>query len=141
MRRFIAGDRDGKSCIVKELEFNPDGPEVLLQDFTRLALTPLPRRPKGRAQLLDLGVAPGELKWFTTYGPPHSGHPEMHHTNTIDCHVIIEGSVDLILDDGAHTLRAGDCAILMGIDHAWQGRDTGCKSSVIHIGIESPDEA
>jgi hypothetical protein len=142
MRRLITGMKDGKSCVVKVLEFEGDGPDVVMQDFIELALNPLPARPRGRAAFLDLGVAPGKMKWVTTYGPPNSGHPTMHHTNTIDCHTVIAGSIDLILDDGTHTLSAGDCAIIMGVDHAWMGRATGCKSSIIFIGTEPPaDEA
>lgn len=51
-------------------------------------------------------------------------NPGMHTTDTIDYIVVLSGSVDLELDDGATVhLEAGDCVVQRGTRHAW--RNTG----------------
>ncbi len=141
MRQWITGVKDGKACMVEVKEFEPGGPEVIMHDFVKLAIDGRFRRPKGKAPLLDLGVGPGEMRWITTYGPPNNqGHAQFHHTNTIDCHTILAGDTTLILDDGEHVLRAGDVAIVMGVDHAWAGSKDGSQSSIVIIGIHPPED-
>ena len=53
----------------------------------------------------------------------------MHHTDTLDLETIISGSVDLILDDGAHHLEAGDMVVMTGVDHAWRPDPTAVGST------------
>ena len=75
---------------------------------------------------------------MTTYFPPNGEWPAMHYTDTIDCHTVIAGSVDLILDDGAHRLAAGDCVMVTGVDHAWKAGPDGCTTSILLIGTPPP---
>ena len=54
--------------------------------------------------------------------PPGSSAP-MHRTKTIDYGIVLEGEVDLELDDGSTTsLAAGDIVVQRGTAHAWFNR-------------------
>lgn len=87
---------------------------------------------------LDLVVPPGALRWTLVEYAPGAEFP-MHHTNTVDFDAVVSGSVDLILDDGAHPLAAGDSAVVTGVDHAWRAGPDGCRLSIMTIGASSPD--
>jgi quercetin dioxygenase-like cupin family protein len=139
MRRFITGVKDGRSCMVKVIDCNPGGSEVYLQEFTDFPVHPPAARPPARSEFLDLAIPVGHVKWMTTYFPPNGEWPTMHYTDSIDCHTVIAGSVDLILDDGAHTLKAGDCVMVTGVDHAWKAGADGCTTSILLIGTPPPE--
>ena len=62
----------------------------------------------------------------------------MHHTDTIDYDIVLAGSVELILDDGAHLLGPGDCVVITGVDHAWRAGPDGVILSVALIGSTRP---
>lgn len=138
MRRLITGVKNGKSCVVKVLEFEPGGEEIGLFEFTEFSVDPPPARPDGHGETLDLKLAPGKVRWVTSYSPPNGHWPTMHHTDSIDCHTVISGSCELILDDGPHRLSAGDCVVVNGVDHAWRTGEEGCVSSSIFIGTPPP---
>jgi mannose-6-phosphate isomerase-like protein (cupin superfamily) len=139
MRRFVTGVKDGKSCMVRVTEVSLDRSEISGHDFIDFSVNPPAPRPAGDGAFLDVQLPVGGVKWVTSHFPPGSAWPTMHHTDTIDCHTIISGSIDLILDDGPHTLSAGDCVIVTGVDHAWQAGDEGCISSLLLIGTPSPE--
>ena len=58
----------------------------------------------------------------------------MHHTDTLDFDLILDGSVELILDDGTHLLRAGDCVVMTGVDHGWRASSDGCTTAALALG-------
>src|SRR5262249_41433673 len=92
----------------------------------------------GRASdVLDLGVRPGAMDWKVIEYAPGMEFP-MHHTDTYDFDTVLSGSVDLILDDGAHPLAVGDNVVVTGVDHAWRAGPDGCRLSVISIGVAAP---
>lgn len=138
MRRLITGVKDGKSCVTQVMEIDPGGSETALFDFVSFAIDPPPSRPQGHGILHDLGLTPGQVKWVTSYSPPNGEWPTVHHTNSIDCHTVISGACELILDDGAHRLEAGDCVIVTGVDHAWRTSEEGCVSSSLFIPTPPP---
>ena len=49
-------------------------------------------------------------------------HPGMHKTNTIDYCVVLSGEIWAVLDRGEVLLRAGDCLVQRGTNHAWSNR-------------------
>jgi len=138
MRRLITGVRDGRSCIVEEVDYHPDEAKLGGSEFTSFPVGPGAPRPPGRGAWLDLHTPAGHLRWSTVRFAPNGGYPQMHHTDTIDCHTIVAGSIDLILDDGPHRLTAGDCLVVTGVDHAWQAGEDGCVTSIIIIGTPAP---
>ena len=49
---------------------------------------------------------------------------EMHRTETIDYIVVLEGEIDMDMDDSTVKLRAGDVMVQRGTNHAWINRST-----------------
>jgi mannose-6-phosphate isomerase-like protein (cupin superfamily) len=60
----------------------------------------------------------------------------LHVTSTVDLQVVLEGEVDLVLEDGEHrTLRAGDVAVVNGVRHAWRNlTDERCLLLAVFYG-------
>jgi mannose-6-phosphate isomerase-like protein (cupin superfamily) len=68
-------------------------------------------------------------------------HPAIHRTRTIDYIVVLEGEIDLLLDDGEVKLSAGDVVIQRGTHHAWINRgDKVCRLGMVFIDAEEPAE-
>jgi quercetin dioxygenase-like cupin family protein len=82
---------------------------------------------------MDVGVPPGTICWLLMdYA---AGERQgMHHTDTVDLDLVLEGSIELILDDGAHPLVAGDGVVVNGIDHGWHAGPEGARMSVTFLG-------
>ncbi len=62
----------------------------------------------------------------------------MHRTNSIDYGIVLEGEIELELDDGAcKTIRQGGIIVQRGTNHLWRNRtDKPCR--VAFILIEAP---
>ena len=52
--------------------------------------------------------------------PPR--HPFMHRTRTVDYAIILQGEIDMLLDDSEIHLKAGDVLVQQGTNHAWVNR-------------------
>ena len=65
----------------------------------------------------------------------HEGrHPGMHKTNTVDYAIIISGEIYAMMDEGETLMKAGDCLIQRGTNHAWSNRtDKPCLVAFILI--------
>ena len=71
--------------------------------------------------------------------PPR--HPAIHRTRTIDYVIVLEGEIDLLLDDGEVRLSAGDVVIQRGTNHAWINRgEKVCRLGMVFIDAEEPGE-
>ena len=49
-------------------------------------------------------------------------HPMMHKTSTLDYAIVLSGEIYAVMDEGETLLRAGDCLIQRGTNHAWSNR-------------------
>ena len=69
--------------------------------------------------------------------PP--SHPFMHRTRTIDYAIVMEGEIDMLLDDSEIHLKAGDVLVQQGTNHAWvnRGKDI-CRIAFILIDSKDP---
>ena len=69
-----------------------------------------------------------------------SPHPLMHRTETLDCGIVIDGELVLVLDAGERRLQAGDVVIQRGTNHAWANRsDRPCRIAFVLIdGLYDP---
>jgi quercetin dioxygenase-like cupin family protein len=136
MRLLVTGvDADGRSCVVSEqvgLHPVPDG-AFHFGVVHRTAAAPPPAGPAARTELMDVQVPPGIAQWIVVDYEP-GGVQEWHHTDTVDFDLVLQGSIDLTLDDGVHHLDAGDGAVINGVDHAWQAGPEGCRLSVLFLG-------
>jgi quercetin dioxygenase-like cupin family protein len=140
MRLFITGvDAGGKSCVVSsdEVEINSVAPGFAIGLPYATTQSPPPARPRGNADLIDQFLEPGHVRWMVVDQGPNTETP-MHHTDTIDLETVLSGSVDLILEDGAHHLEAGDMVVMNGVDHAWKAGPEGYRMSAVLIGTPPP---
>ncbi len=138
MRLIVTGVKDGQSCVIQEVDCTPAQGAISTTRMLELALAELPPRPVGRSGFVDLGVAPGQMSWLRVNFAPHDHHA-FHYTDSIDCHTIVAGAIELLLDDGAHALRPGDSAIVNGVDHGWKAGPEGCTTALMIFGTPKPD--
>lgn len=76
------------------------------------------------AILREMGVAPGGA----------ARHHGMHRTKSVDYAVVLEGEIDMLLEDSEIHLRAGDVLVQQGTDHAWVNRgDAPCRIAFVLI--------
>ncbi|MEA2990886.1 MAG: hypothetical protein QOG83_3597 [Alphaproteobacteria bacterium] len=72
--------------------------------------------------------------------PPR--HPLMHRTRTIDYAIIMQGEIDMLLDDTEIHLKAGDVLIQQGTNHAWVNRGSApCRIAFVLIDSLEPEAA
>ncbi|MFM1816126.1 MAG: hypothetical protein RLZ98_2821 [Pseudomonadota bacterium] len=69
--------------------------------------------------------------------PPR--HPMMHRTRSVDYAVIMEGEIDMLLDDSEIHLKAGDVLVQQGTNHAWVNR-SGKRCRIAFILVDAKDE-
>jgi hypothetical protein len=138
MRSLIAGTDDtGRSCIVTELpikdyDVHRSGPSARIDVF-KLAETPAPAPLSTRAAYHDTGLAPGHMDVCVLQMPASIEH-RYHYTDTLNLHVIVAGSVEVLLDDGPHQLDMGDSLVLPPVDHGWRAGPNGCTQTIMNLG-------
>jgi mannose-6-phosphate isomerase-like protein (cupin superfamily) len=87
------------------------------------------------ALLRDFGIGPEVARGHAPR------HPAIHRTRTLDYVIVLEGEIDLLLDEGEVRLRAGDVVVQRGTNHAWINRgDTMCRLGMVFIDAEEPAE-
>jgi mannose-6-phosphate isomerase-like protein (cupin superfamily) len=68
-------------------------------------------------------------------------HPAIHRTRTVDYIVVLEGEIDLLLDDRDVHLKAGDVVVQQGTNHAWINRGSAtCRLAMVFVDAEEPAE-
>lgn len=67
-------------------------------------------------------------------------HAAIHRTRTVDYVVVLEGEIDLLLDDGDVRLQAGDVVVQQATNHAWinRGREA-CRLAMVFVDADEPD--
>jgi mannose-6-phosphate isomerase-like protein (cupin superfamily) len=81
--------------------------------------------------LLSMGIDPA------TQG--YARHPNTHRTRTIDYALILEGEIDMLLDDSEVHVKAGDVLVQQGTNHAWVNNGTKpCRIAFILIDAKEP---
>ena len=53
---------------------------------------------------------------------PPGNHPHMHRTETIDYVIVIDGEIEMDMDDSTVKLKQGDILVQRGTNHAWANR-------------------
>jgi len=72
-----------------------------------------------------LGTAPpANGSRFAVIDFPPGNEPRMHRTETIDYVIVLEGEIEMDMDDSTVTLKAGDVMVQRGTNHAWANRGT-----------------
>ena len=66
-------------------------------------------------------------------------HPFTHRTRSIDYAFVLEGEIDMLLDDTQVHLRAGDILVQQGTNHAWVNNSTAnCRIAFVLIDAQEP---
>ncbi len=108
-----APDPSGRPIQIEPL---PYGTVIRVCDFA-------PDRSSGEAN-----VEGGWETDFAAIGSPAASswrpglHPGMHRTETVDYGIVLEGEVDLVLEEGEVHLTVGDVVVQRGTSHAWVNR-------------------
>jgi mannose-6-phosphate isomerase-like protein (cupin superfamily) len=80
------------------------------------------------AVLAEMGIVP------SAGGRHATRHPHMHATDSVDYAIVIEGEIDMLLDDSEVHLKAGDILVQQGTNHAWVNRgQRPCKIAFVLI--------
>ena len=59
---------------------------------------------------------------FAVIDFPPGNEPRMHRTETIDYVIVMQGELDMDMDDSTVKLKAGDVMVQRGTNHAWVNR-------------------
>jgi quercetin dioxygenase-like cupin family protein len=59
---------------------------------------------------------------FAVIDFPPGNHPHMHRTETVDYVIVIEGEIEMDMDESTVKLKAGDVMVQRGTNHAWANR-------------------
>jgi mannose-6-phosphate isomerase-like protein (cupin superfamily) len=78
-----------------------------------------------------------------THGGGPARHPYMHRTKSVDYAIVLQGEVDMLLDDSEVHLKAGDFLIQQGTNHAWVNRSKEmCRIAFVLIdGVDPLEKA
>jgi mannose-6-phosphate isomerase-like protein (cupin superfamily) len=148
VRRIVTGHRDGRAVVL----FDGAAPNQKLRQASGLVSTLLwvteetPADISGATDrsLREIGVPPpahGTIFRVVDF-PPESGarsrdailkemgvsdqggarHAAMHRTRSLDYAIVLEGEIDMLLDDSEVHLAAGDVLVQQGTNHAWVNR-------------------
>lgn len=68
-----------------------------------------------------------------------SRHPLMHRTRSVDYAIVLEGEIDLLLDDTEIHVQAGDVLVQQATNHAWINRGSrDCRIAFVLIDGKEP---
>ncbi|MEQ1811301.1 MAG: cupin domain-containing protein [Terricaulis sp.] len=114
----IKGDR-GLDVTSRE----PEGNGVI---FRAVEIPPNPKDKAAHIQVLK-GLHKAVKQKYEPTEADLARHPSMHRTDTLDMFVIAKGEIYLVTDADETLLKAGDTAVVQGVNHAWDNRsDAPC---------------
>jgi mannose-6-phosphate isomerase-like protein (cupin superfamily) len=160
VRRIVTGHEDGKGVVL----FDGPAPNQKLRQASGLVSTLLWVTDETPADITggkdksvrEIGVPPPESgSIFRVVDFPPEGdarsreailkemgvadkgggrHAAMHRTPSVDYAIVIEGEIDMLLDDSEVHLSAGDVLVQQGTNHAWVNRGTRtCRMAFVLI--------
>ena len=159
-RRIVTGHRDGKgvvlydgpapnrkvrqaSGLVSTLVWVTDESPADISGTADRAEREIGVPPPARGSIFRVVEFPPErgtmsreavLKEMGLSGQADSKHAGMHRTRSIDYAVVMEGEIDMILDDSEVHLAAGDVLVQQGTNHAWVNRGSRpCRIAFVLI--------
>ena len=81
--------------------------------------------------LLSMGIDPA------TQG--YGRHANTHRTRTVDYALVLDGEIDMLLDDSEIHVKAGDVLVQQATNHAWVNNGTkSCRIAFILIDSREP---
>jgi mannose-6-phosphate isomerase-like protein (cupin superfamily) len=83
------------------------------------------------AVLISMGIDPA------TQG--YARHDHTHRTRSIDYAIVLEGEIDMLMDDTEVHVKTGDVLVQQGTNHAWVNNGTRpCRIAFILIDAKEP---
>ena len=71
---------------------------------------------------------------FAVIDFPPGNEPRMHRTETIDYVIVLEGEIEMDMDNSTVKLKQGDVMVQRGTSHSWVNRsDKPCRLAVVLI--------
>ena len=106
-----------EGTVFRIVDFAPVAPHAALVDH--------------HAVLISMGIDPATQGYMR--------HANTHRTRTIDYAIVIEGEIDMLLDDSEIHVKAGDVLVQQGTNHAWVNNGTKpCRIAFILIDAKTP---
>ncbi|HEY1364828.1 MAG TPA: cupin domain-containing protein [Xanthobacteraceae bacterium] len=130
IRRFVTGhdDRNVAKVIMQGPAGNAKYPSpgtvstlIWSTDRTPADITVGENVEDRGARILGTAPPPNGTRFAVIDFPP-GNEARMHRTETIDYVVVIEGEIEMDMDDATVKLKAGDVMIQRGTNHAWANR-------------------
>lgn len=90
---------------IRFVDIPPDTPELLARSAADMQA--------GFGEIGDAGASTANAA---------APHPLMHHTETVDYGVVIEGELTLVLEEVEVPLKTGSVVVQRGTNHAWANR-------------------
>jgi hypothetical protein len=120
---FVSDDTVGEMYIWGTSEGEALGTGTPILPSTAPSIEP----PAGGSRVVRVEMEPWtEMKAQLAHGDVAGLDPDgFHRTTTIDYIMIVSGEVDLILDEGKTTARAGDLVVQRNTNHAWHNMGAG----------------
>ena len=111
-----------------------------VQDLWVTAGHPPPPVPQpSTLEVADVGAPPGGTRWLRVRAEPGATYG-MHRSDTVDYDVVLDGQLDLLLEDGEITLHPGDAVLLRGHVHGWRGGPQGAAYAVVLLSAVAAPE-
>ncbi len=69
----------------------------------------------------------------------YARHPNTHRTRSIDYAIVLDGEINMLMDDTEIHMKPGDVLIQQGTNHAWVNRSEKiCRVAFVLIDAQSP---
>lgn len=133
VRRVVTGlNEAGRSCVISD-DAAPAGEAIELWQ-TRAdeplgndpGVAPPPLNPPpGASQWRIVDIPPYTiLRDYLRRGIPFHDEQGFHCTHSVDYVLVLEGEINLVLDEGEVLLRPGDCVVQRRTRHLWRNDDS-----------------
>jgi quercetin dioxygenase-like cupin family protein len=97
---------------------------------------PIGEKPEDMgARIIGTAPPPSGARFAVIDFPPDN-QPHMHRTETIDYVIVMEGEIEMDMDDSSVKLKAGDIMIQRGTNHAWANR-SGRRARVAFVLVDA----
>jgi quercetin dioxygenase-like cupin family protein len=86
------------------------------------ATMPIGETPEDMGARIIGTAPPAHGSRFAIIDFPPGNAPHMHRTETIDYVIVLEGEIEMDMDQSSVKLKAGDVMVQRGTNHAWANR-------------------
>jgi quercetin dioxygenase-like cupin family protein len=142
VQRVVTGHDENGRAVFKSEDVSPttmipSGDAAFLLVWTT-ATVPADNNDETDGRERDAGLTLNEGSVIRIVDMLPGGESPMHRTNSIDYGIVLEGEIELELDDGqCRTIRRGGIIVQRGTNHLWRNRtDNVCR--IAFVLIEAP---